>query len=162
MPMGYAMKVQAVYPEPFWREKGLSGMALSDGQPVSLSFDNSPNGAKATQGVLLGFIFADSGRTWGHKPEAQRRAAVLQQFTAWFGSQAANPTMYLEQNWTAEPWTRGYVGYMPTDVWVPYGDVVRAPVDRIHWAGSETGQEGMGAMEGGLQAAERVVSEITS
>ena len=160
MPMGYIMKVQTVYPEPFWREKGLAGTAVSDTGPVTLSFDNSPNGAKATQGVLLGFIFADNARTWGPKPEAVRRSAVLQQFSKWFGPQAASPTSYFEQNWTTEQWTRGYVGYMPTDVWVPYGSVVRAPVGRIHWAGTETGQDGMGAMEGGLQAAQRAVGEI--
>lgn len=160
VPMGYAMKIHAVYPTPFWRAKGLAGAVVSDTGPITLGFDNSPNGAQATKGVLLGFVFADQGRIWGPRPQAQRKAAALQQFTTWFGPQAANPTMYLEQDWTAEPWTRGYIGYMPTDVWTAYGPSLRAPVGRIHWAGTETGMDGFGGLEGAIQAAQRAVSEI--
>jgi monoamine oxidase len=161
MPMGYAMKIHAVYPTPFWREKGLSGVAVSDAGPVTLGFDNSPDGSRAGRGVLLGFVFAEQGRIWGPRPPAQRKAAVLHQFASWFGPPAATPVRYLEQNWTAEPWTRGYIGYMPTDVWTRYGPSLRAPVGRVHWAGTETGMDGFGGLEGAVQAAQRAVSEVT-
>jgi monoamine oxidase len=76
-PMGYAVKVHATYGKPFWRDlttkypdtpDGLSGIVLSERGPVTLSFDNSPGGADATTGVLLGFVFAKNGRVWGSKP----------------------------------------------------------------------------------------------
>jgi monoamine oxidase len=161
VPMGYAIKVQAVYPTPFWRESGLAGAVISDTGPVTLGFDNSPNGAAANRGVLLGFIFADQGRYWGSLPLAVRKAAVLKQFVSWFGAQAGSPTLYIEQDWTAEQWTRGYIGYMPPDVWTSYAGPLRDPVGRIHWAGTETGGEGYGAMESAIGAANRVVQEIT-
>jgi monoamine oxidase len=169
-PMGYAVKVHATYPKPFWREltskyrhtpDGLSGIALSAHAPIGLCFDNSPGGARATTGVLLGFVFADDGRTWGSKPPARRRAEVLAQFVRWFGPKAAHPIHYMEQNWATEEWTRGYIGYIPTNTWLHYEREVKSSIGRIHLAGTETAGEGYGAMEGGLLAAARAVKQAT-
>ena len=41
-PMGSVVKCMAVYPEPFWREEGLTGQATSDTGPVKITFDNTP------------------------------------------------------------------------------------------------------------------------
>ena len=40
--MGALMKVEAVYPTPFWRAAGLTGQFLTVGGPVGYAFDNSP------------------------------------------------------------------------------------------------------------------------
>jgi monoamine oxidase len=169
-PMGYAVKVHATYPKPFWREltskyadtpDGLSGIVASEHAPVSLCFDNSPGGARATTGVLLGFVFAADGRVWGSKPAATRRAEVLAQFVRWFGPRAAHPISYMEQDWTKERWTRGYIGYIPTDTWLYYERAVKSSIGRIHLAGTETAGEGYGGMEGGLLAAARAVQRAT-
>ncbi len=40
--MGYVIKVQIAYPEPFWRAEGLSGPVFSLDDEVSVIFDNSP------------------------------------------------------------------------------------------------------------------------
>src|SRR4030095_12258882 len=42
MAHGALTKCAAVYPEPFWREQGLTGQTVSDGEPVTAGFDNSP------------------------------------------------------------------------------------------------------------------------
>ena len=42
MPMGWTIKVNVVYDEPFWRADGLSGQANSDVRPLGTVFDNSP------------------------------------------------------------------------------------------------------------------------
>jgi monoamine oxidase len=170
-PMGYAVKVHAVYPKPFWRHlrtryphtpDGLSGIVLSQDGPVSLSFDNSPGGAKATTGVLLGFVFASNGRVWGSLPARTRRAQVLGQFARWFGPRAANPIGYLEQDWSAERWTRGYVGYPTTEAWIEYQGAFTPNLGRIFLAGTESAaNEGYGGMEGGLRAAARAVRRAT-
>jgi monoamine oxidase len=169
-PMGYAVKVHATYPKPFWRKltskyrhtpDGLSGFVVSGHAPVSGCFDNSPGGAKATTGVLLGFVFGDDGRVWGSKPAARRRAEVLSQFVRWFGPQAAHPIHYMEQDWAREPWTRGYIGYIPTNTWLQYERAVKSSIGRIHLAGTETAGEGYGGMEGALLAAARAVKRAT-
>jgi monoamine oxidase len=167
-PMGYAVKVHAVYRKPFWRHlttkyphtpDGLSGIVLSKNGPVTLGFDNSPGGAKATTGVLLGFVFANNGRVWGSKPAAARRAEVLAQFVRWFGPGAAHPIRYMEQDWAAERWTRGYIGYPTTGVRTDYRTAFTPKVGRIFLAGTETAGEGSGGMEGALEAAARAVKQ---
>jgi monoamine oxidase len=169
-PMGYAVKVHAVYRKPFWRDlttkypdtpNGLSGIVLSKNGPVTLVFDNSPGGANATTGVLLGFVFADNGRVWGSKPPAVRRAEVIRQFVRWFGPAAASPMKYMEKNWSAERWTRGYIGYPTTEVLLDYRKEFTSPVGRIFFAGTETGSEGYGGMECALGAAARAVAQAT-
>ncbi len=37
-----SIKVNAVYDTPFWRKEGLSGVGLSEQQPIGVTFDNSP------------------------------------------------------------------------------------------------------------------------
>ncbi|MGZ4177013.1 MAG: FAD-dependent oxidoreductase, partial [Solirubrobacteraceae bacterium] len=60
-----------------------------------------------------------------------------------------------------EPWTRGcYEGYMPPGVWTDYGDALRAPIGRVHWAGTETSEEFMGYMDGAVRSGERAASEV--
>jgi monoamine oxidase len=60
-PMGSVIKVQCVYPTPFWRSAGLNGQATSDTGPVKSTFDNSPPDAKV--GVIVGFITGSDART---------------------------------------------------------------------------------------------------
>ena len=48
MPMGSVIKCIAVYDEPFWREDGLTGQAISLPGPAQVVFDNTPpNGSPA-------------------------------------------------------------------------------------------------------------------
>ena len=170
-PMGYAVKVHAVYPKPFWRHlttrypdtpHGLSGIVLSQNGPATLGFDNSPRGAKATTGVLLGFVFGSNGRAWGSLPAQTRRAQVLGQFARWFGPRAAKPIRYLEKDWAAERWSRGYIGYPTTQTWIDYQGAFTSDIGRIFVAGTEcAATEGYGGMEGGLRAAVRAVGRAT-
>jgi monoamine oxidase len=48
---GALTKCVALYAEPFWRADGLSGEAVGDAGPVTLTFDASPRDGSA--GVLL-------------------------------------------------------------------------------------------------------------
>jgi monoamine oxidase len=41
-----------------------------------------------------------------------------------------------------------------------YGPALRAPVGRVHWAGSETAREWFGYMEGALESGERAAREV--
>jgi monoamine oxidase len=157
-PQGTSIKIQAVYPRPFWREQGLSGQVTSDTGPIKLTWDNSPPGG--TPGVLMGFAEGHNARVFGALSPRRRRAEAIASFVRYFGKQAADPKSYVEMNWAAEPWTRGcYVGFTPPGVLTDYGPAIKAPVGRIHWAGAETSDFWNGYMDGAVRSGRRAARE---
>ena len=159
MPMGALMKCDAVYEKPFWREAGLSGMGLNDTGAVRVAFDNSP--PDASVGVLLAFVGGSTWATYGTKTRAARKKAVLEGFAELFGDEALHPIQYVEHDWTREQWTKG----SPVAVQVPgaitaYGDTIREPFRRVHWAGTETSTYWSGFMDGAVRAGERAATEV--
>jgi monoamine oxidase len=161
VPNGSAIKYEAVFPTPFWRSEGLSGYINSDRPPIHFGYDNSPPSGKP--GVLLGFVVGEEARSLGTKSWATRRSTVLNAFARLFGSRALKPTELIEHNWSEEPWTRGcYAGYMPTGVWSDFGTALRAPVGRLHWAGTETSEVFAGYMDGAVRSGERAAAEVSA
>ncbi|MEV7397141.1 NAD(P)/FAD-dependent oxidoreductase [Aeromicrobium sp. NPDC092404] len=159
MPMGALMKCDAVYAKPFWRTKGLSGYGIADTGAVRVCFDNSP--ADASVGVLLAFVGGSNWNTYGNQSLAERRKAVLEGFAKLFGPEALNPIEYTEHDWTREPWTTGG----PVAVQVPgaitaFGNTIRTPFQRVHWAGTETSTYWAGFMDGAVRAGERASREV--
>jgi len=153
------IKCVVAYERPFWREAGLSGMALSHEQPFSPVFDASP--ADGSQGALVGFFDGAPAVDWSPAEPAARRAAVLDSLAAYFGEAAREPLDYVENDWLAEPWSRGcYVGLMPPRVLTEVGTALRAPVGRLHFAGTETATEYCGYIEGAIRSGERAAAEI--
>jgi len=158
MPMGTVIKCIAVYDEPFWRDDGLSGQALSLPGPAQVIFDNT---APSGSGMLLGFLEGRDARRLGSLPEGERREAVLRGFQRLFGRRAAHPVGYAEKDWSAEPYSRGcYVGVLGPGAWTQFGKALREPVGRVHWAGTETATRWMGYMDGAIQAGKRAAAEM--
>jgi monoamine oxidase len=159
MAHGALTKCAAVYPEPFWREAGLSGQAVSDRRPVATTFDNSP--PDGTPGVLLGFIAGAEPIRHARRSEADRRRLVLECFERLYGEEAAKPGIYLETAWAEEEWSRGgpVCSFAPGAL-VPYGEALRQPAGRIHWAGAETATVWCGYMEGAVRSGERAAEEV--
>jgi monoamine oxidase len=158
-PQGSVIKVQCVYPKPFWRDDGLTGIAVGDRDPLHVTVDNSP--PDGSPGVLVSFIAGTRARAWGHRSAAERRRDVVDCFVEYFGPQAADPIQYIEMNWMAEQWTRGcYSGFTAPGVLVDYGPALSRPCGRIHWGGSETSDYAMGGMDGAVRAGERLAREI--
>ncbi len=160
MPAGRAIKCIAQYERPFWRDEGLSGEAVGGRGPVHVTFDNTEEGARA--GLLMGFVIGPEADRWGAAPAAERRAAVLESFAAFFGPAAREAIAYVDKDWGAQEWTRGcYAGLMGPGTWTSYGPELRAPLGPLHFAGTETARRWYGYFEGALEAAERAVAEIT-
>ena len=159
VPIGSLIKTIAVYDKPFWRDMGLNGQVTSDQGPVKVMFDASP--ASGTPGVLLGFIDGDDARALDDQPFAARKAAALQSYVRYFGAQAANPTQYLDQVWARELYTGGCpVGVTGPGVMTEYWPALRAPIGRIHWAGTETASNWAGYMDGAVQSGKRAAAEV--
>jgi len=158
VPMGYVIKLQIAFPEPFWRTDGLSGSVFSLDDEVSVIFDNSPPDLSC--GVLLGFLEGDHARRAGKLPPEERKEMVLSVFARFFGPRAAKPDEYVERDWAAEEWSRGcYGGRFGTGVWTGYGEALREPVGRIHWAGTETAEVWNNYMDGAVRSGERAARE---
>lgn len=159
MPMGTIIKVHCLYETPFWRAEGFSGQVTSFDGVVRVTFDNSPE--SGTPGVLMGFIEGDEARVWGRRTIEERRAAVLDCLARYFGEKAAQPYEYIEQNWADEEYTRGcYAGIMVPGGWTTYGEALRAPIGRLHWAGTETATVWNGYLDGAIQSGQRAAAEV--
>ena len=158
LPLGSVIKIAAVYEHPFWRDRGLSGRAVTSNGPVTATFDNSPPDGRP--GVLIGFVPGTRARELAARPAAERRSAVLGTLTRLFGPEAARPERYIEKDWTAERWTRGCYFGLPTagsvtGVLPTFG----RPTGSIHWAGAETAFGSYGAMDGAVVSGERAADE---
>ncbi len=161
MPMGTAIKMMLVYDTPFWREEGLSGMAVSDRDVPQLMYDNSPEDGSC--GIILGFTEGIPARRWILETPEKRRAEAIRTVVDCFGPKGANPTEFIELSWTEEEFSRGcYAGTMPPGAWISYGAALREPIGRIHWAGTESATSWAGYVEGALQAGERAAGEVAA
>jgi monoamine oxidase len=158
-PQGTLTKVAAVYDRPFWRDQGLTGQALSTASPVSATFDDSPPSGKP--GIVFGFVGGDEARKYNASSPASRRAAVLNQYAGFFGSQALKPRAFFDTIWTEEQWTRGCpVGIPTVGTLSALGPHLKAPVGHVHWAGTETSDYWNGYMDGAVRSGERAASEV--
>jgi monoamine oxidase len=158
-PMGSYAKVDVIYDSPFWRDQGLTGQAVSLNGPVRVTFDSTPE--NGSPGILLGFIGGSDARTWYGLSAAQRRQAVLDNFADYFGEKARSPLQYVENAWAEERFSRGdpVAGLGPGTL-LDFGAALRAPVGRIHWAGTETSDYWVGYMDGAVRSGERAAAEV--
>ena len=158
MSMGSVIKCMAVYEEAFWRDDGLTGQAISLPGPTQVVFDNTPpNGSPG----LIGFLEGREARELAALSEAERRQAVLKGLQRLFGRRAAHPVLYVDKDWSTEPYSRGcYAGVLGPGAWTAYGPALREPIGRIHWAGTETATRWMGYMEGAIQSGKRAAAEV--
>ena len=157
------IKVHCIYPTRFWQQKSLSGAVASDSGAIRVVVDNSP--PEGTPGILVAFIEGDGARELAPQPLPVRRAEVLKELGTYFGpdlgQDAANPKLYLEKNWGDDAYARGaYGGYWTQGLWTTYGPELRAPVDSLYWAGTETSPKWNGKMEGAVQSGLNAAAEV--
>lgn len=155
-PQGSLSKAYAAYATPFWRAGGCSGEALSDEGPVFITFDVSPSGDGP--GILLGFTDAAE---FDALTADERRDRVLTGFSTLFGDEAKKPIDYVDHRWGAEEFAPGGpTAAVPPRSWTRYGHCLRAPVDGIHWAGTETADEWTGFLDGAVRSGLRAAAEV--
>jgi monoamine oxidase len=161
MAQGTVVKCMAIYPEPFWRERDLSGEVTSADGPVTVTFDNSP--PDGDPGVLAAFIEGRAARQATSLAEQERRSMVIGCLERFFGPDAGRPDRYVDRAWADDEWARGcYGGFMPPGAWTGQGAALRAPIGPIHWAGAETATVWNGYMDGAIASGERAAAEALS
>jgi monoamine oxidase len=159
MPLGAGTRALALFERPWWREQGLSGLALADSGIVRCVFDATPLDAR--RGVLAALVTAQASRDLGPLTPEARRRAVLAAIARLFGLRDIEPLAYTDHSWDTDPWSRGAnAGYMGPGTMTAVGSALREPVGRIHWAGTATALERPGGMEGAVESGERVAQEV--
>lgn len=159
MPMGSVVKCVVAYRRPFWREAGLSGESVSDGEPIRATFDGcAPDGSFH---ALVAFVIAGSAGDFGALAVQERRRRVVEHLVRLFGPKARDATGYLDQDWSQEAYSGGcYTGLMGPGVLARVGNVLREPAGRIRFAGTETARRWCGYFDGALEAGQRAADEV--
>jgi monoamine oxidase len=158
-PQGQGYKWHAVYPEPFWRADGLSGLGLNLGGLPEGFLDCSPRNGKP--GVLAAFAVGPAARPLATVSADERRQACLNGLMKQFGPKAATPVHFVEMDWASEQWSRGDMfAHWAPGVLTSFGRALRVPCGRIHWAGTETALHWQGSIEGAVNSGERAADEV--
>lgn len=155
--LGALSKAFVAYKHPFWREEGLSGESVSDGETVFLTFDVTP--VEETPAVLM--VFCDARGFDGFTQE-ERRRRVLSDLVHLYGDRANEPIDYADFAWGNDTFAAG--GPNPAvgpKAWMTFGPYLSEPVGLIHWAGTETAHETSGTMNGAILSGQRAAEEIT-
>ena len=161
LPAGWTWKFALVYDEPFWRADGLSGQTLAMGSRVAITLDAC--GATTPPGILNTFAVGPHARTLAHLDPAGRRQAVVAEMATRFGPKAAKVRDFVEQEWAGEEWTRGcFMSHYAPGVMTQFGHLVREPVGRVHWAGTETSAVMNGFIDGAVRSGERAADEVVA
>lgn len=159
MPMGSVIKYLVAYENPFWRARGLNGMAWSDLPPSGAISDVSP--LEGNPRILAGFFEAHNALQWTGRTREERKRVVIDRMIQLFGADAAHPIDYEDQDWPAEVWSRGCFGaFMAPGIMTTLGRVIRQPHGRIHWAGTETAAKWMGYVDGAIRSGDRAAGEV--
>ncbi len=145
-------KFFAVYDEPFWRRKGLSGTAFSQRGPLAEMHDASPNSGKAFS--LFGFSGLDAKRRAGMGRSEFIRAATAQLATL-FGAKAKRPQAVHFQDWSTERFTANDVDRIAQTHHPRYGLTLQlgdAWEGKLEFISTETSFTNGGLIEGALAA----------
>jgi monoamine oxidase len=153
-----ALKMMAVYPEPFWRREGLSGQSASDTTPYQVTFDNSPPSGRP--GVLMTFAEGRHALELRQRTKEERRLLYIQHLARLFGQAALGSTEYLEHDWAGDPWSRGCLSHLPPGALTAAGRSLREPHGRVHFAGSERATRWAGYMDGAVRSGEAVAEAL--
>ena len=158
---GPETKTLIVYDEPFWRADGFSGQTAGPGTAAEVTLDASPSSGRP--GVIASFTFGPVAKRVDGLDPSVRRKAVLDELATRFGPKAAEPSDYIETIWLEEHWTRGCsMAHWAPGVLTRYGHLLRQPLGRVHWAGTETATTSHGAIDGAVRSGERAALGILS
>jgi monoamine oxidase len=156
---GQETKTLVVYETPFWRDDGLSGQSAGPGSPAEVTIDSSP--ANGTLGVLASFAFGPVAERFDAMEPSERRTQLLEALSGRFGPKAARPQEVIETPWWHESWTRGCsMAHLPPGQITRHGRLLREPMGRVHWAGTETATVSHGAVDGAIRSGQRAATEI--
>lgn len=168
MTISSIMKIIITFKEAFWRTAGQSGEIVTNGGPspsegcekgplcivydATTAFD-SP--------ALVAFIGGKAAVQWGNRSAEERKSAVLQSLSQFFGQEIWSHLDYKEQNWGVEPYTEGGpVCCVAPGAMEYFASGLRHPFYKLHFAGTESATVWCGFMNGAVQSGIRAAHEV--
>jgi monoamine oxidase len=152
-------KLVAVYPTPFWREDGYSGMVSSFVGPLGEIHDASP---ETGLGALFGFFGIGAGARTAIG-EAVLRERVIAQLVRLFGARAASPTAMYFKDWATDTDCTTPADLEPAVLPHGPGGALFAATQWdgcLMFAGAESSPEHPGYLEGAVLAGERAADVL--
>lgn len=153
--MSGAIKFVLEYKEPFWRNKGYSGMLYSHAGIVTEMYDHS--NFEENKFGFTGFL--NAGASF-YSCEV-RKELVLKQLAELLGEEISEPDLYFDKVWTDEfVWSGNQIVLRPHQnnghplLQKSYMN------NKLYFSGTETATEFAGYMEGALISALRVVARF--
>lgn len=152
-------KIIFVYTKPFWRTQGLSGEAFSHHGPLAEIYDGSPGSEEYY--ALTSFVSLNAIQRKQLSSD-ELTSAAIKQLQRLFGSEATQPDHIYIQDWSTEKLTC-------TDMDIqqpPQHPEVPDTFSRKVWnktvllAGTEVARQHGGYLEGALESADEVLSEL--
>lgn len=159
MKMGKLGKGIAIYGKPFWRNKGLTGQAISMNGTTRATFDSTPE--DKSFGAMMCFIQADAMTRYDHAPLDELKGALTSDLVHYYGAQAKTPKSWVFNRWDDEEYSQGApTAWAPPNTLSQYGTALRQPVGNIHFAGTESSDYWQGYMDGAIRAGKRAAAEV--
>ena len=129
------------------------------GSPAEVTLDASPEGG--VPGVIASFSFGPLAERWQALAPSERERAVVTALADRLGPRAREPVEVIQTSWWTEEWTRGCsMSHFGPGILTRYGHLLREPLGRLHWAGTETSVLSHGAIDGAVRSGERAAAEI--
>lgn len=159
--LGQIVKTLIIYDHAWWREKGLSGIANTPDEPIeALADSSSPDGKP---GILVAFASGLRAVQLSQMESETRKAAILAYLQKVLGQASKHPTDFVSMDWISEPFSQGgFASRWGIGGWSRQQNSLMSLDHGIHVAGTETAAEWRSYMEGALQSAERVSTEVLS
>ena len=158
-PTWMAQQCKAVirYPEPFWRDEGLSGRIASHFGPMVEVHDHATDDSCGTLFGFVGVSPDDRADTEGLK------AAIVGQLMRCFGRRAGEPDWVVVQDWAARPHICSRLDRMGPSIHPEVlPEIVRMghASGRVYFAVSETSTISPGLIEGAFVSGERAAMAV--
>jgi putrescine oxidase len=156
---GLVVKLQLVYPTPFWREQGLSGTGFAPYQLVHEIYDNTPEGDE--RGFLVGFIAGLNADAVGRLSPEERREQILASAASYFGDAALSPSVYHESDWQHQELTGGAYGTsFDLGSLTRYGAKLREPVGVLDFGSSDVAGLGFQHVDGAIRVGGEIAARL--
>jgi monoamine oxidase len=143
--------------ERFWGARKEAGSASTD-LPIQEVYEDTATQA-GQRGILSSYCVGERARAMTRLPEQTRLTATISELEKVHPGIRSFAEGGTSKCWDEDPWARGDYCYFAPGQLLGIGPDIARPEGRIHFAGDHTSRW-PGFMQGALESAKRVVSEI--